>query len=169
MLVRDFSDLLWSSYNYWCSKEYDHPCYEGNHWTVVGVHTRSPRIFHDIVQGSINGTKVNSPLKGKRPCEEAKNVFRSYVQELWGAVDDEASMVMASEDLEKSPEVIWNRLATKIGLPFNHPKLNDFKQVFPLHQFYHVSAISIQLCPIGVNDDNFDAVRCATTHKMRRV
>ena len=78
-------------------------------------HIRTPSIFHDIVQGSINGTAVPSPLRMKRPCDTAKDFYLKYLTQLFGSVSPDQVMVIASEQLEQQPGAVWSQLAAAIG------------------------------------------------------
>ena len=51
------------------------------------MHVRSPELFHDIVQGDKNGTKVAHPIHIPRPCAYAGGYFIEYLKlELWKGV-----------------------------------------------------------------------------------
>jgi hypothetical protein len=57
-MTRDYPEMLWSSYNFWCHYDYDGITCEYGHWVIPGVHRRSPQLFHEMIQGDVNGTKV---------------------------------------------------------------------------------------------------------------
>ena len=67
------------------------------------IHIRSPQLFHEIVEGSINGTFVASPLLIKKPCMKAISMFRTYINTLWSNVPVENTLVLSSEDLDNNP------------------------------------------------------------------
>lgn len=67
------------------------------------IHIRSPELFHEIVEGSINGTFVANPLLIKKPCMKAASMFRTYIGTLWSNVPVENTLVLASEDLDSNP------------------------------------------------------------------
>ena len=116
LLVRDFADWLWSAYNYWCNPLYDvHGCSLELRWVNADYHIRTPSIFHGIVQGSINGTAVPSPLRMKRPCDTAKDFYLKYLTQLFGSVSPDQVIVIASEQLEQQPGAVWSQLAAAIG------------------------------------------------------
>ena len=111
LLLRDYSDWIWSAYNYWCNPLYEKECSTGNYWTDTQTHIRTPEIFHDIVQGSMNGTLLSSPLLFDYPCQKASNMFKSYLNVLWDNVPVKQTLVLASEDLEDNPGEVWSRIA----------------------------------------------------------
>jgi hypothetical protein len=109
-------------------------------------HKRSPELFHDIVQGDQNGTYVPSPLFIKKACIFAGNsmilcvfsfvfylpyvsriltlgvllggYYGEYLEyELWKYVDRNSTLVIASEQLEQSPEIVWKKIALYLNLP----------------------------------------------------
>ena len=85
--MRDFTDWLWSAYNYWCDPEVDKvQCFYDSRWVNVEYHYRSVDAFHDIVQGSMNGTAVTNPLQMKEPCKSATNFFLNYFIHLFAEV-----------------------------------------------------------------------------------
>jgi len=130
ILVRDFTDWLWSAYNYWCDPGIDkYQCSPENKWVNVEFHFRSVNGFHDIVQGSINGTAIASPLQMKEPCKSAMNFYFNYFVRLFAEVPANQAIILASEDLEKRPSEVWHRLALAIGLDPIHPRMKEFESV----------------------------------------
>eukprot|EP01034_Spumella_vulgaris_P030618 gene30618-37862_t len=128
VLLRDYADWIWSAYNFWCDDEYDLNC-PSTHWVDVDTHIRSPSLFHEILEGSMNGTVVRSPLLEKRPCEEGGEIFRRFVNQLWSAVPAENTLILASEDLERDPQSVWRHISRAVGLDPTHHKLKEFSKV----------------------------------------
>ncbi|KAJ1380753.1 hypothetical protein B484DRAFT_411936 [Ochromonadaceae sp. CCMP2298] len=62
VMVRNYADMLWSSYNFWCKPPFDGDC-EYSKWAVAGVHVRTPELFHSLVEAdAAYNTSVNDPL-----------------------------------------------------------------------------------------------------------
>ena len=60
VMIRDYTDMLWSSYNFWCKREYDGPDCDYSKWANPELHTRSPEVFHELVQADANYTQGKS-------------------------------------------------------------------------------------------------------------
>jgi hypothetical protein len=127
-MVRDFADWIWSAYNYWCDPTTEEECGTGQ-WAIAGTHQRSAHTFHDIVQGSLNGTFVSSPLRFKAPCTKAASLYQKYVGQLWGNVTKESTIVLSSEDFEQNSYSVWKQIAEKVGIKKVHPGIADFMGV----------------------------------------
>ena len=128
MLTRDYPDLLWAAYNYWCSKAYDKECDKG-FYVKPGIHVRSPEIFHDIVQGSINGTYVPTPMGNRLPCADATDYFQGWVEDLWAHAPLENTLILSSEELSEYPRLVWKKIADSMGWILPHPNLGKFESV----------------------------------------
>ena len=63
------------------------------------------------------------------PCEHGKHFTQRFVEELWSEVPVENTLFLASEVLDKSPIVLWQKVARRIGLQAAHPKIEDFSTV----------------------------------------
>jgi hypothetical protein len=114
--VRDYTDWIWSAYNFWCNSKYEKKCNRFGRAVVPGVHLRTPDAFHDIVMGPLNGTDVESPLLFKNPCERAYNLFRFFINMLWKNIPIENTLIISSEELEKNPHIVWKKMADAIGI-----------------------------------------------------
>ena len=113
--MRDFSDTLWASYNYWCSKATEDNCGVGS-WVKVGYHKRTPELFDAIIADSVHHISNDfSTLSMSDPCSSARQYFSSYVHKLWGHVQVEDTLIVASEDLSSNPERIWNSITSATG------------------------------------------------------
>ena len=121
VMVRNFADMLWSSYNFWCKREYDGFACDNTRWIKAGM-VRSPELFHDMVLRDRNGTlKPNdSPLhKGPpdmtRPCNNAGGYYSEFLQQLLlSSVPLNQTLVLASEQLETEPLVVWARVSHRL-------------------------------------------------------
>ena len=139
VMTRNYADMLWSAYNFWCKVQYDgYECDSNTKWVKAQYHHRSAQAFHDIVLRDKNNTlgPFDSPLHDtmKRPCANAGGYFSEYLQfVLWRdiggkfstrATDAQHTLVIASEDLEKDPFAVWQRVRTRIGITDEHGSLN---------------------------------------------
>lgn len=134
VVVRDFADWLWSSYNYWCVEHVDAGCDPLTHWVSGGVHHRSPEHFHRLVMAERPAldAAVASPMSilyTADVCRFAKKSFYSYVHELWRDVGVENTMIIASEQLEREPATVVQKLVQAIGFSHAHFSLEDFQSV----------------------------------------
>ncbi len=118
VLTRNYADLIWSSYNFWCNWVYDGIHCDNTRWVRPGYHHRSPETFHDIVQGDANGTTVPHPLHDfKRPCAFAGGYFSEWLQlRLWPRVPKQHTLVFASEQLDAHPQVVASRIFQRFGI-----------------------------------------------------
>lgn len=55
VMVRNFADMMWSAYNYWCDEKIEHYC-PSSRWVNNEHHIRSPELFHAIVLSDKNVT-----------------------------------------------------------------------------------------------------------------
>ncbi len=120
VMVRNYADMIWSSYNFWCRREYDGLDCDSTRW-VRGHYRRSPQLFHEMVLKDVNGTlgKIDSPLHPplNRPCANAGGYYSEFLDLwLWKYIPRNATLVIASEELEAHPEEIWHRVARLVGI-----------------------------------------------------
>lgn len=54
VMTRDYAEMLWSSYNFWCKFDYDKGTCGKTLWVFPDKQIRSPEIFRDIVLGNNN-------------------------------------------------------------------------------------------------------------------
>lgn len=131
-MVRNYADMLWSSYNFWCNREYDRVDCDSTHWVRPLVHVRSPELFHEIVLGDFNGTGVRTPLFIKRACVFAGGYYSEYLKlQLWPKVPRNATIVVASEELEVDPGRVWMKVAALLLLDKeqSNPQLGNFTNI----------------------------------------
>ena len=55
-MVRNYADMLWSSYNFWCKREYDKANCDYSKWADPALHSRSPELFHELIEADRNGS-----------------------------------------------------------------------------------------------------------------
>jgi len=132
VMTRNYADLIWSSYNFWCKREYDglNTC-DNTRW-VKSTHNRSIDLFHDMVIKDKKNLLSNkqSPLHGDlaRPCINAGGFIKEYLElMLWNdrggqyitrGTDPDHTVILASEDLETKPILIWKKIALKFNMIF---------------------------------------------------
>jgi hypothetical protein len=66
--------------------------------------------------------QVHSPLHGQhsKPCASAKRFYSDYViNELWNSVARNSTLVIASEELEKYPESVWEKVGNTCITKYN--------------------------------------------------
>lgn len=144
VVIRDYVDWLWSSYNYWCQMDFDDGCDSMTKWIQVGHHDRSPELFHSIAMGLNTTVRVNVTASKEMPelpisvifkrdmCRFAQTAFQAYIERLWDSVDIENTLIIASEMLESDPGRIADMVNKKLGFEdFNTDvlKLNQFASV----------------------------------------
>lgn len=119
-MVRNYADMVWSSYNYWCNWMFDGITCDSTRWVKIGLHSRSPEYFSDIVNGDINGTFVPNPLHDiRRPCSFGGGYYSEYLKfHLWLTVPKNNVVVIASEQLEAQPLRVWQRVVDKMQIPY---------------------------------------------------
>ena len=122
VLTRDYKDMLWSAYNYWCNWHYDGTTCNYEKFTILGVHNRTPEIFHEIINGDYNKTKVyiDSPLWNKHPCDNARIYYTEYILGLWKYIPPNVTLVIASEQLQSDNLFVMNKIAAKLGISVLH-------------------------------------------------
>lgn len=116
VLTRDYPSMLWSSYNFWCSLTYDGDTCDSSRYTKIGIHERTPEIFHGMVSGDADGKTIPNPLFNDHPCINAKSYYIEYLNNLWKKISYNATLVIASEDLQHNPRIVWNKIGTRLGL-----------------------------------------------------
>lgn len=141
VVVRDYADWLWSSYNYWCHKTMEADCTHDTHWANKEYHHRSPESFHALVTNTSRyGNDSTRSLFFTQPielifeadvCAAAQHMFRQYMLHLWSAVSPENTAIYASEDLESNVERVVDDLIFRIGFPHgtSGANLEHFKSV----------------------------------------
>lgn len=112
-------------------------CWDDTKWAEKGYHIRSPELFHEILLSGIYNNQSSElivPRRVKAPCALAKNLYRHYLNFLWSHTSRDSTLVVASEELERDPARIWNRLVKAIGLPDSpHPNFQSFSKVRCIH------------------------------------
>lgn len=116
VMVRDYADMVWSSYNFYCKREYDgvdHCGYEK--WASAEHHRRSPRLFHDLIAADANHTTgVVQPFYYPmvRPCINAGGYYFEQVEFFLHRNGlQNHTIVVASEELDAFPLQVAERVA----------------------------------------------------------
>jgi hypothetical protein len=98
VLTRNYADMVWSSYNFWCKRDYDGFDCDYSHWINPITHKRSPELFHDMIQGDSNGTAVPNPMYKtlEAPCRNAGGYYSEFLDnQLWPNVPKNQTLVFA--------------------------------------------------------------------------
>lgn len=128
VLTRNFADWIWSAYNYWCDPVFDAVCGGGN-WAMPGVNNRSSSYFHEIVSNSMNGKYIPSPLHFQDICSHGNSLFQGFVNLLWSHTEKDSTMILASEELEIQPLIVWQKIASALGITQPHPEIEKFQKM----------------------------------------
>ena len=130
-MIRDYTDMLWSAYNFWCTPQYDgQSCDSVTPWAVPGIHKRSPEQFHHIVQSKRNhfeGAPWWNPMQ--LPCSNGKYYFTSVYKELQSNRQHNHTIIVANEELDLYPLQVAQRVARVIGYNIDGLDLSVFKKV----------------------------------------
>lgn len=114
-MVRDYAAMLWSSYNFWCKREYDGLNCGYSKWTDPTYHVRSPELFHELIQADANGTQgVIQPFyyPMQYPCVNAGGYYSEYLQNhLFRRGLRNYTIVIATEELDAYPLHVAQRIA----------------------------------------------------------
>ena len=127
VMTRNYADMIWSAYNFWCKVQYDgYECDSNTKWVKPEYHNRSADLFHAIVTKDMNNTlgPHDSPLHDAmaRPAANAGGYFTEHFEiNLWqdqggkfstSRIEKARTMAIASEQLESHPLDVWSRVAT---------------------------------------------------------
>ena len=133
VMVRDYTDMLWSSYNFWCKREYDGDQCDFSKWANAALHRRSPALFHDLVQLDANRTAgVVQPFHYpmEKPCINAGGYFTEYLDlHLYSRNLHNHTILVASEELDAFPLHVAHRVASITGHNIEGIDLSKFQQV----------------------------------------
>lgn len=122
VMTRDYADLMWSAYNFWCTAAYDIRC-PSTHWVNAYHNYRSPGMFHELAVAKSRPHKtVLSPIDHFGFSNLTNNnFFRSFVTTMWRHnVSHEAILVVASESLAAETDKMVNKMVAFIGLDAQH-------------------------------------------------
>ena len=51
LMTRDYAEMLWSSYNFWCRAKHDgFASCDQSRWIDPAKHVRSPELFHEVAR-----------------------------------------------------------------------------------------------------------------------
>lgn len=131
-MIRDYANMLWSSYNFWCRIEYDkHGC-DYSRWVDPNLHFRSPEVFHDLILADANNSDVIQPFHKpmNRPCAYAGGYYTEFIDlHLTRNGLKDFTIVIASEELESHPYDVAKRIAGRVGNSLVGFDLQNFTKV----------------------------------------
>ena len=112
--------MLWSSYNFWCKREYDQDEQCGyEKWADARYHKRSPEIFHELIDADrISKPGVVQPFYHplERPCVNAGGYYSEFTDVLHrNNMSPNGTLVIASEEMERFPAKVVTSIAHTIG------------------------------------------------------
>ena len=141
VMTRDYTDMLWAAYNFWCKPEYDgSTCSTATYWTDPALHKRSPEVFHELVQADKNHTDgVLHPfwIPMEKPCVNAKNYYSGvYTHLRQHKLKNNSIIVIASEELDAYPLQVAQRVAKVINYDIEEIDLIGFSEVRVNTQVY---------------------------------
>jgi hypothetical protein len=144
LMVRDFAEMMWSRYNYFCFNVLDGPCDKVN----MTTRKRSPEEFHELIvsQGSVNrqigpdgkfrgtGATLGCPPDSKGDYsfykEDKHNLLG--IEGFKKLVGEDRVFVFVDKQLETAPEYIYAKLSEKISFfkdNYNATYVDGFKKV----------------------------------------
>ena len=137
LMTRDLSDLMWATYNFWCSPKYDgveHCVDQKGRWADAQYHYRSPTLFHDLLVAQVEGKKQYGmgPLHYDICDEKSAGFYRDHENRLLGAgIEVDRILFIANEELSSNASSVWNKLTRAIGIvdreEKKHPSLKKFE------------------------------------------
>lgn len=126
-MIRDYADMLWSSYNFWCKSAYDRVGCGFDNWSVIGVHQRSPSLFHDlIIADRDHNMTVIQPFHYPmhRPCINAGGYFTEYIDFNLKTVPATHKLALSSEEMEVAPLKVIQRVVDFMHLNISANKID---------------------------------------------
>jgi hypothetical protein len=144
LMVRDYAEMMWSRYNYFCFNVLDGPCEKAD----MTERKRSPEAFHELIvsQSPVNarikpdgtfhdgGATLGCPPDSKEDYSYYKENTKALLgidgfTKLMGA---DRVLVFADKQLEENPEYIYSKLSEKISFfkdHYNATYVDGFKKV----------------------------------------
>lgn len=134
VMIRDYADMLWSSYNFWCKVPYDPAGCNFEKWTIPGVHVRSPAIFHDlIIADRDSNMSVVQPFHYpmQRPCHNAGGYYSEFIDFTLKSVPRNKIVIVSSEEMDIAPMKVVRSIVHKINVTVNWEQfsLGNFSKV----------------------------------------
>ena len=130
-MVRDYTDMLWSAYNFWCKAILDGPsCDPVTSWADPKLHKRSPEHFHNLVESKKDHFEGVAPwYPMHQPCERGRSYFSSVYSRLQSNRQHNHTIIVANEELDSYPLQVAQRVARFIGYNINGTDLSKFGNV----------------------------------------
>lgn len=131
-MIRDYTDMLWSAYNFFCHPGYeDKNCSTITGWANATLHIRSPDLFHHIFEpekGNLtSATPPDNPLS--QSCVNGKNYYTSVFNQLQGKRPRYRTVLVANEELDLYPLRVAHRIATAVNHSIEGIDLSAFNKV----------------------------------------
>jgi hypothetical protein len=118
LMTRDFADMLWAGYNFWCTELYDGDRCDQKHWANASLHYRSNEMFHLLMSIKADGYYVVSPLdKQFNFSITTNNFFQSYMDQFTSYHVASADVLfLASEEMHVDTTSFLDKFTGFIGI-----------------------------------------------------
>lgn len=126
VIVRDYPEKCWASYNFWCKPDIDPNCTKIGSWTNSQFHYRSPEMFHELVLLQIKNT--NYPLWFPSMVSKASIHYKDLIQQYLEFIPPQYLHVIHSVQLEENPEEVWDFINKFQNFSQPHPFISTFKE-----------------------------------------
>jgi Sulfotransferase domain len=94
LLFRDPADWLWASWNFWIDKNLDDRPAVDHDWATVGIHYRSPELFHELILSEESTKSAAKRFRAMR--EQTVHVPRRLIHLL----GKDRLLLLKSEDMK---------------------------------------------------------------------
>ena len=128
VLTREYSELIWSSFNYWCDPSFDPIC-AGT--LLPKRNIRTPKLFEEGVKASVLGVQAHAPSSLLSSCSNGKRYYRSFLEGV-ASLGPKNLFVVASEELSSNAQAVWTKLILRLNTPaysLTHPGIEGFSRV----------------------------------------
>jgi hypothetical protein len=153
MMIRDYADMVWSRYNYFCFNVLDGDCDEID----MSKRHRSPEHFHQLIISRAHVTSSARISHGaishgaQFGCDVGTDDFYythanrniAGINDMIAAVGEDRVILVADQQLEEDPHAVYKKLAQKsdyFKLHYNMSYIEGFKKVRVNLNDVHASA-----------------------------
>ena len=128
-MVRDYADMLWSTYNTYCKTEYDKLNCPPSKYLNPNIHNRSNELFHQIIESNYNKSLINNPFYDElfKPCSSADSYYNNFINN--NLINNNLlnfSVILSLELLELNPFEIIKSLSNYFPLNINNLSYKNF-------------------------------------------
>lgn len=129
VLTREYSELVWSAYNYWCDPSFDPVC---TGTLLPKKNVRTPELFEAGVTASARGVSIRAPSSLLSSCQGAKSYYGAFLSLVGPRLGWENLFIVASEELSSNAPAVWSRLSQRVNTSsynLDHPGMSSFSRV----------------------------------------